>query len=52
MSTFSKGQSKDYIKKRNVKNNNYRDDNPWKHTRLYDGGGVLPKSRKYKEKKV
>ncbi len=50
---------KDYEKKRNVKNNNWRELDPKRpdrsrllHPRLYAGDGILPKSRKWREAKA
>lgn len=50
MTTFSKGQSKDYIKKRNVKRNNLPKIER-KGKVLSEGDGTLPKSRKWRTPK-
>lgn len=47
MSTFSKHKCKDYVKKKNMMQNNWTAEARSKRTRLNEGDGTLPKSVKY-----
>lgn len=48
MSTFSKVRSKDYLKKKNMLQNNWTAEKRSTRSRLASGDGVLPKSTKYR----
>lgn len=49
MSTFSKTRSADYRKKQNMMQNNWPSDERAKRTRLNEGDGIIPKSRKFRD---
>lgn len=49
MSTFSQGHTRDYTRKRNMMQNNWDSLSRSRRTRLNEGDGILPKSKKYRD---